>query len=143
MASLTLGLNELLAFLRDKHGEKAVKRIREYPSGDFEAFGIPPHSKGMESWWDAGNRHDIEKELLETEYANNLPNIPPTGINWRKREDTEGFPTIRHSRILIFSPEYPDNDTMQVRIIDAQFFKTCIDATHWAPINTPGKAIEG
>lgn len=63
-------------------------------------------------------------------------NTLPNGIIWRERADDAALPAAPE-RILIFSPDYPAYDAMQVRVIDVNFFKICTEATHWAPINIP------
>jgi hypothetical protein len=51
--------------------------------------------------------------------------------NWVKRED--GLPTVDR-RVLTFSPIYPIGDVMRHRMMDAQFFRICTEATHWLDI---------
>ncbi len=50
-------------------------------------------------------------------------------IDWIKRGDLD---PPRDRRILVYSPNYPDNSGMRYRIVDGQFFKAMTDATHWA-----------
>jgi len=59
------------------------------------------------------------------------------GIDWRDRNDTADFPD-EGERVLVFSPDYPKGHEMQVRIMDARFFRISTEATMWAPINIPG-----
>ncbi len=40
-------------------------------------------------------------------------------------------------QILAFSPEYPENDPLRFRIMDSEFFRLAIDATHWALLEAP------
>ncbi len=52
---------------------------------------------------------------------------------WVQR--SEGNPP-EGSRVLIFSPVYPKGHEMRYRIIDAQFFQKCEEATHWLNLHT-------
>ena len=55
-------------------------------------------------------------------------------MEWIKREDKlpeEGI------RVLVFSPEYREDDPMRVRVVDGKFVRICTDATHWAYIEEP------
>ena len=41
------------------------------------------------------------------------------------------------TRILVFSPEYSEDNQMRFRICDSQFFRISSDATHWALLEGP------
>jgi hypothetical protein len=41
-------------------------------------------------------------------------------------------PPKKDCRIIIFSPDYPKGHEMRYRIINAQFFLMCKEATHWS-----------
>ena len=58
-------------------------------------------------------------------------------INWQPRSTFDENQMEKSERILVYTPDYPDGDPMQIRIIDAQFFKLCKDATQWSVLNTP------
>lgn len=45
------------------------------------------------------------------------------------------MPEEKDGRILIFSPIYSKEHDMRFRIIDWEFFKFCIEATHWISLN--------
>jgi len=49
------------------------------------------------------------------------------------------FPPRENSRILIFSPVYPESDPMRYRVINSDFLRKCIDATHWTYITEPAE----
>lgn len=40
-------------------------------------------------------------------------------------------------RVLVYSPVYRADDPMRFRVMDAQFVRTYVDATHWAPLVPP------
>jgi hypothetical protein len=40
-------------------------------------------------------------------------------------------------RILVFSPNYTEGQTMRYRTIDSQFFRLMTEATHWATLEAP------
>ncbi len=60
-------------------------------------------------------------------------------IDWKDRNDTEALDKLSNKeRILVFSPDYPNGDPMQVRIMDKQFLRISTEASHWAVITIPG-----
>lgn len=54
-------------------------------------------------------------------------------MQWRTRDEKP----LPDKRILIFSPDYPEESGMRKRIIDSQFLRICKDATHWKYISEP------
>lgn len=59
--------------------------------------------------------------------------VETTVIQWYERTISPENGT----KILIFSPEYPEESGMRKRIIDSQFLKICLEATHWSYISEP------
>jgi hypothetical protein len=55
-------------------------------------------------------------------------------MKWNDRE-VEAPP--EGTQILIFSPAYPEGDSMRFRTMDSQFFKLVTEATHWAQLEAP------
>jgi hypothetical protein len=56
--------------------------------------------------------------------------------HWHKIETAP-----KDGRILIFSPDYPAGDIMQIRIMDAQFAGLASMGSHWMPLpQAPTKA---
>ena len=58
-----------------------------------------------------------------------------TILRWFKRGEKE---PPEDTRILVFSPEYEEDDNFRIRLIDSQFFKISEDAKFWAIPIEPG-----
>ena len=60
-------------------------------------------------------------------------------IDWIDRNDEMPGEELlkKGSRILIFSPVYPEGNGMRYRVAESQFFKFMADATHWALLIGP------
>ena len=43
----------------------------------------------------------------------------------------------KNCRVLVYSPDYPKDKTMEYRIIDSRFIRICTDVTHWIYLNPP------
>lgn len=41
------------------------------------------------------------------------------------------------ARVLIFSPDYPEDSGMRYRVVDAHFVPIMQEATHWAFLTPP------
>lgn len=50
-------------------------------------------------------------------------------IQWHNRS---GIAPPFNKRVLIYSPGYPEDHYMHIRVMDGEFFKYAPDATHWA-----------
>jgi len=55
-------------------------------------------------------------------------------MRWIDRRDAS---PPEDKKVLIFSPAYPEGDSMRYRVLDGEFFKLMTDATHWAYLNAP------
>lgn len=58
-------------------------------------------------------------------------------MNWIKCETRLPIPEIDGLRVEIFSPIYPKNSELRIRIIDSQFVRICKEATHWRVLDEP------
>lgn len=56
-------------------------------------------------------------------------------IIWSK--NTPNNQPLDKERVLVYSPVYPLNDPMRLRIMEGQFVRICTDATYWAYIEEP------
>ena len=55
-------------------------------------------------------------------------------MNWiarKERMPPEGV------QILVFSPNYPEGNSMRFRTLDSQFYQMTTDASHWTVLEAP------
>lgn len=58
------------------------------------------------------------------------------------RSDKENTPTPG-TRILVFAPDYPENDPMRMQVIDSRCWDMCYDADFWAYTTEPAFDVPG
>jgi hypothetical protein len=55
-------------------------------------------------------------------------------MQWFTRDDK--LPP-KNTKILVFSPIYPEGDSLRFRVLDSEFFCIATDATHWTELVAP------
>ena len=62
------------------------------------------------------------------------------GLNWIEIVDRDAMRNLAGTRVLAFSPVYPEGNEMRYRLMDAQFVRISTEATHYAHLTPPAGA---
>ena len=96
---------------------------RDLPASNGKTYVMPPDSKLL------ANARPPGDPASDSTGSASLSGSPSPCSSWIARGEQD--PPADSVRILVFSPCYPKGHEMRYRILDARFFKTAAEATHF------------